>query len=281
MTTETVNGVDLYVQVQGSGERLVLVHGGWGDADNWGAVVGPLAERFEVVTFDRRGHSRSGDGSGPGSRLEDAADVAALIEHLGGGPAHVVGNSYGGSITLTLVASRPDLVASAVAHEPPLFAVLDGTDDPDVAAEVRGIRQRIDAVVRLLDSGHHEGGARRFVESVAFGPGSWERLPAALRRVFVSNAATFVDEQNDPAFFSIDAPALAAAAVPLLLTRGTESPSLFTAVIHRLATLVPAAEVGVLPGVGHVPQTTHPELFVANLLAFHNRLGTARAGWAP
>lgn len=278
MTTATVNGVDLHVEVHGSGERLLLVHGSWGDAHNWGAVIEPLAERFEVVTFDRRGHSRSGDSPGPGSRLEDAADVATLIEHLGGGPAHVVGNSYGGSVTLTLVASRPDLVASAVAHEPPLFALLEGMDDPALAAELSGIRQRIHAVLQLLDGGDHEGGARLFVESVAFGPGAWEHLPEALRRVFVANAQTWADEQHDPGSLSIDAAALAATSVPLVLTRGTESPPLFTAVVERLAAFVPAAEVQVLQGVGHVPQTSHPRVFVANLFAFHDRLGALRGG---
>ncbi|HWI04583.1 MAG TPA: alpha/beta hydrolase, partial [Acidimicrobiales bacterium] len=94
------------------------------------------------------------------------------------------------------------------------------------------------------------------------------------------NAVTFVDEQKDPAFFSIDASALAGGAVPLMLTRGTESPSPFAAVTHRLSTLVPSTEVEVLAGAGHVPQTTHPELFVANLLAFHDRLPTMRAGLA-
>ncbi|MGI8873282.1 MAG: alpha/beta fold hydrolase, partial [Egibacteraceae bacterium] len=44
---------------------------------------------------------------GPGSRAEDTADLAALIEHLGGGPVHVVGNSYGAIITLTLVTTVP------------------------------------------------------------------------------------------------------------------------------------------------------------------------------
>lgn len=277
MAKERINGVDLHVQVQGSGERLVLVHGSWGDADNWRAVVGPLAERFEVVTFDRRGHSRSGDGPGPGSRVEDAADVAALIEHLGDGPAHVVGNSYGGSITLTLVAARPDLVASAIAHEPPLFAVVDGTDDPEVAAALRGARQGLAEVMAILDTGDLEEGARRFVDTVAFGPGSWERLPAALRQVFVANATTFLDELAD-VDGAIDSAALAAGPVPVQLTRGTESPPLFAAVVGRLAALVPSVEVQVLAGAGHVPQTTDPGLFVANLFAFHDRLPTLRPG---
>jgi pimeloyl-ACP methyl ester carboxylesterase len=93
----------------------------------------PLAERFRVVSWDRRGHSGDGDGDGPGSRHEDAADLAALIEHISDEPIHIVGNSYGASVALTVVASRPELVASAAVHEPPLFALLEDTQDPKVA----------------------------------------------------------------------------------------------------------------------------------------------------
>lgn len=70
------------------------------------------------MTWDRRGHSRSQDGTAPGSYLEDAADLAGLIEHLGGEPAHLVGNSSGGKVVLDLIAIRPDLAASAAVHEP-------------------------------------------------------------------------------------------------------------------------------------------------------------------
>ena len=103
MTTAKLNGVELYYETVGAGPRLVLTHGSWTDGSGWAPVVAALAERYEVVTWDRRGHSRSESGAGPGSRAEDAADLAALIEHLGGGPVHVAGNSYGAIVTLTLV----------------------------------------------------------------------------------------------------------------------------------------------------------------------------------
>jgi pimeloyl-ACP methyl ester carboxylesterase len=54
-----VNGVELYYELSGSGEPLVLVHGSWGDHHNWDAVAGSPAQSFQVLTFDRRGHSAS------------------------------------------------------------------------------------------------------------------------------------------------------------------------------------------------------------------------------
>lgn len=274
MTTAKVNGVELFFETTGAGERLVLVHGSWGDATNWAPVVRPLAERFEVVTWDRRGHSRSRDGTGRGSLREDAADLAALIEHLGPTPAHVVGNSYGASVTLTLVASRPDLVASATAHEPPLFALLEGTDDHQVTDALSATNKALASVVELLEAGDDSGAARCFVDTVAFGPGAWEHLPAPTRDVFVANAATYLDECRDPNGLSIDASGLAATTVPLLVSHGTESPVLFPAVVRELLTLVPDARLVVLAGAGHIPHVTHPEAWIADLLTFHDQLGT-------
>ena len=54
-----VNGVRLYYELHGQGEPMALVHGSWGHAGNWTPVVPGLAESFRVLTYDRRGHTRS------------------------------------------------------------------------------------------------------------------------------------------------------------------------------------------------------------------------------
>ena len=59
MPIEVVNGVQLRYEVVGSGEPLVLVHGSWGDHHNWDLLVPLLVDRFQVVAYDRRGHSDS------------------------------------------------------------------------------------------------------------------------------------------------------------------------------------------------------------------------------
>lgn len=270
MAIANVNGVQLHYETVGAGIPLVLVHGSWGDARNWAPVIAPLSERFRVVTWDRRGHSRSSGGHGPGSRHQDADDLAALIEHVSDSPVHLVGNSYGASITLTAVVERPDLVASAAVHEPPLFALLEGTQDTLVAAALAATQSAIAAVVELLEAGDHEGAARRFVDTIAFGAGAWDQLPELIRQTFIANAATYLDECHDPEGLSIDSSAVASTTVPLLLSHGTESPSLFPAVVRELSELVPTARVSVLAGAGHIPHATHPGLWLATLLAHHH-----------
>ena len=163
-----VNGTQLYHEVTGtSGTPVVLVHGSWGDHHNWDAVAPALARSFRVLTYDRRGHSRSARPEGPGSLREDAMDLAALLEALGMVPAHVVGNSGGAAVALRLASERPELFRSLTVHEPPLFALL--ADDPAMRAPLAAVMERIGAVVELLRAGDAAGGARRFVETIALG----------------------------------------------------------------------------------------------------------------
>jgi pimeloyl-ACP methyl ester carboxylesterase len=270
MATRLINGVELYYETRGAGDCLVLTHGSWTDGAGWGPAVDLLADRYRVVVWDRRGHSRSQAGDGPGSRAEDAADLAGLIEHVSAEPVHVAGNSYGANVTLTLLTERPDLVATAAVHEPPLFGLLEGTRDEALSSELSVLEADLAVVRVLIGSGHHGEAAEYFVERVALGPGSWDRLPESFRSLLETNAPTYLDELADQTALSIDPVALATTAVPLLLTHGTDSPDLFPAVITALAQLVPAAQVEVLDGAGHIPHATHPTDWTARLVAFHD-----------
>src|SRR5690349_4698413 len=125
MPTARLNGVSLYYELAGDdGPPLVLVHGSWGDHENWSTVATDLSKHFRLLTYDRRGHSRSERPAAQGSVHEDVDDLAALLEQLGLAPAHIVGNSFGAAIVLRLAARRPGLFRSLAIHEPPLLGVL-------------------------------------------------------------------------------------------------------------------------------------------------------------
>jgi pimeloyl-ACP methyl ester carboxylesterase len=257
-----VNGVTLYYELEGSGEPLVLVHGSWGDATSWRFVVPGLAERFRVLVYDRRGHSRSEQQPDtPGSIDEDGDDLAALLDALDLVPAHVATNSWGGNIALRLATRRADLFRSLSCHEPPLRSLLEG--DAESQEMLQRAASSLEEVGRRIAAGDHEGAARHFVEEVAFGPGVWEHeLPAEMRAVFVQNAPTFLDELQDPNQVNADQDALARLEIPVRLTEGSESPPLFPRVIDRLATLIPRVTRETIDGAAHVPQLSTPERYV-------------------
>jgi pimeloyl-ACP methyl ester carboxylesterase len=271
MQTGRINGVNLAWERTGErGEPLVLVHGSWGDHHNWDPVVPALSRMFRVYTYDRRGHSNSERLAGQGSIEEDVQDLAAFITTNGLAPAHVAGNSFGAAITLKLAAARPDLFASASAHEPPLIGMLE--NHPALPA----VQQRIRGTLDVLESGDMEAGARYFVENVALGPGMWDRLPPAMRRTFVFNAPTWMDEMREPATaMTVELHRLATFERPLLLTRGDQSPPFFYAILDRIAAATPGAEQHTFHGAGHVPHLTHSEEYVQVLTEFAVR-GTPR-----
>lgn len=262
MPLETFNGVRLLVEEHGSGDPLVLVHGSWDDRGAWALVEHDLARSFRVMSYDRRGHTGSEDGSEPGTRRDDEDDLAALIEARAGGRAHLVGNSFGTAIALGLAARRPDLVRSLCGHEPPLLAL--AAEDPMIAQ----VGERVGAVLSMIDRGEHEAAARLFVEKVALGPGAWELMPPEDRASMTANAATFVEEQRDPEWAAVDLDALAALTCPVLLTQGDQSPPFFAAIISRLAAAIGQAEVTTLHGAGHLPHVTHPAEWVAVVREF-------------
>ena len=266
MSAARVNGVELYYELNGSGEPLVLVHGSWGDHHNWDAVVSPLAESFRVLAYDRRGHSASERPARQGSVFEDADDLAGLIDELGLGPAHVAGNSFGAVTALRAATRRPEVFRSLIAHEPPLFPLLAGTELEPALGEVQ---RRIDAVVGLLEGGDHEGAARLFVETIAFGPGAWdEQLTPEMREVCIANAPTFLDEVRDPDALQMDLDALAGFERPALLTSGTESAPFFGPVVDMVAESLPRSERVTIDGADHVPHISVPGRYVELVTTF-------------
>jgi pimeloyl-ACP methyl ester carboxylesterase len=250
-----INGAALDVNESGEGEPLVLVHGSWADRQAWEFVEGELAKSFRVVSYSRRGHSDSQDGSGVGTRRQDEEDLAALIEERGLAPAHLAANSFGSSTALGLVGRRPELVRSLCAHEPPLLSLIG--DDPMLPQ----MGEQINAVLTQIEGGDKEGAARDFVE-LALGPGAWQMMRPQDQETMITNAETFLEEQRDPLWASIDLDALASASPPVSLTQGDQSPPFYAAVIAQLAKSLPNAEVMTLQGAGHLPHVTHPDLWV-------------------
>jgi pimeloyl-ACP methyl ester carboxylesterase len=117
-----VPGARLYYETHGSGPVMLMVPGATGSADSFTMVAQHLAAHYTVVTYDRRGFSRS-QLDGPqdyGHRLEtDADDVRRLIEHLSNEPATVFGSSSGGVVALKVLTDHPSVVRTVVSHEPP------------------------------------------------------------------------------------------------------------------------------------------------------------------
>ncbi|MGH9344241.1 MAG: alpha/beta fold hydrolase [Terriglobia bacterium] len=121
--------VNLYYTVRGSGPMFLILQGGAGNADGAEALADELSSDFTVVTYDRRGLSRSTPIRAERYEIATHADdVARLIGALSGEPAFVFGSSLGALIGVELVARHPGVVRLLIAHEPGLYALLEGAE---------------------------------------------------------------------------------------------------------------------------------------------------------
>jgi pimeloyl-ACP methyl ester carboxylesterase len=223
-------------------------------------VVEPLGESFEVVVYDRRGHSQSERPAGQGSVHEDADDLAELIEALEWGPAHVVANSFGSIVAPHAAIRRPEVFATLIAHEPLLLAMLAETEFAPVLQEMN---RRVGDVIELLDAGVDEAGAQLFVETVARRPRAWEvELTAELREVFIGNAPTFLDEARDPDSQRLDLDQLRRFDRPALLTNGTASRPFLIAIVDTIASALPRFEIEPIEGADHAPRQTTTKRYI-------------------
>jgi 3-oxoadipate enol-lactonase len=266
---ETVDGAVLHCLGpvgRGDGPTIVLVNSLGCDMRIWDGVVARLAEEARVLRYDKRGHGLSTLGAGGASIERHAADLAALIERRGGGPALVVGLSIGGIIAMALALTRPDLAAGlALCDTAPRI----GT--PDRYAE------RLRRIVA--------GGMGAIVEEQMtrwFSPGFRARRPevvalmgAMLARQPVDGYAASVEALRDTDLGW----ALGAIRVPVLCLTGAADASTPPATLRALADSLPDARYVEIDGAGHLPCVEAPEATAAALVEF--RRGLVAAGVCP
>lgn len=102
----------------GQSPPVLLLHGVTDSAETWDPVARRLAADRLVVAVDARGHGRTPLGEGPFTIASLAVDAAAVLRHVVGGPALVVGHSMGGLVAHELTLTEPDLVAGLVLEDP-------------------------------------------------------------------------------------------------------------------------------------------------------------------
>ena len=96
MPTIDIDGNAIHYQESGDGTPLVLVHGSWDGGHCWDLLRPRLEASHRVITYDRRGHSRSDRPAAGWTRRDNENDLAALIEALELGPVHLVGTPTAG-----------------------------------------------------------------------------------------------------------------------------------------------------------------------------------------
>jgi pimeloyl-ACP methyl ester carboxylesterase len=164
ITTSTLNvpGATLYYEVSGTGPVLLCIPGGPTDAGMFSDLARRLSDRYTVVCYDPRGHSRSPLDGAPEDipAAVHADDAAALLGVVAREPAFVYGSSGGGTIGLEVLVRHPELICRLVAHEPPLMELLPDAarframlDDIDEAYQTQGVFAAMGTFGAIVEDG--------------------------------------------------------------------------------------------------------------------------------
>jgi pimeloyl-ACP methyl ester carboxylesterase len=261
-----VNGTSLYYEVRGSGPPVLFISGTTGDAGIYEQVADLLADAFTVVTYDRRGNSRSPRPAGwtTTSAQEQADDAAGLLTAVRLAPAAVFGSSAGAVIGLDLLLRYPHVVRGAILHEPGFANVLA---QPHESAALL-----LSTIQRGLAAGGPRGGVEALLRAVA-GDAVFEALDPALRERLLDNGDTvFGPEAGLSRTYYPDEQALAAVQRPVQVMAGTESLPYLLETSWWLATHLSVPLVA-LPG-GHTPYTARPQEMTEAIRPFLGRVSS-------
>ena len=272
MATTTVNDVEMYFEVHGSGEPLLLIMGLGANATGWEMQIPDFSREFQVIAFDNRGSGRSGKPKEPYSIPQMADDAAALLDALGTFSAHVYGMSMGGMIAQEMALRHPQRLRALV---------LGGTMAGGPNAVIAGpqlIQQWASTAILPLEQAVEAG--LTFLYSDEFIAGNKERLVKralelahlmppidALQRQFMAVAQfnTF------GRLHSIQA--------PTLIITGTEDKIVPAENSRILAERIPGARLVELEGAGHgflAEKAAEANAAVMDFLRQHGSFGSPK-----
>jgi pimeloyl-ACP methyl ester carboxylesterase len=242
------NGLDIAYERAGEGPLLVFAHGAVEDGRVWRSQLAALSDEFTVVAWDEPGAGRSSDLPAQFTLADYANCLAALIESLDAGSAHLAGFSWGGTVVLELYRRRPELVATLI-----LIDTYAGWKGSLPEAEVR---ERVAGVLEML--------AAPQAQSDPTPPGSFAGDPPPAHVPLLAQFAA----QARPASLRSQVLALAEAdqrdllpriKVPALLIWGELDVRSPLRVARQFEAAISDATLVVIPGAGHMCQLERPE----------------------
>ncbi len=257
MDKVTVNGTTIAYEQQGQGETVVLLHGFCGSSAYWEKVQPLLAEQYQVIAPDLRGHGATTAPVGAYTIDQMADDVAGLMEALGITKYTLLGHSMGGYTALSLAQRYADRLNA--------FGLIHSTGYPD-SEEAK--EKRLQAVSRIRSEG-----ITHFVDGLVpglFAPDNVSKLGAEVDRVKEIGYKTPPQGATGAALAMRERPdrrdVMEATSLPLLLVAG-ESDTVVP-MARLFTTEGPNVTKAVIKGAGHMSMYEAPEQLTAVIADF-------------
>lgn len=246
------DGEQIYFESVGTGDAVVLSHGGGGNHVVWYQQVPALAQKYRVITWDQRGFGRSTNVSQQAGPVSAVEDLEALLDHLGITSAHLVGQSMGGWAVMGFALRYPERVRSLV-----LADTVAGISTPQ-AAQAIDPALRSSAPPDQLPITRHPG--------LSDALGTRDPAKAFLyRQIGGSTPAGMGDKLRQTTYDLNDVRRIR---IPTLLVVGEQDQVFPPATIRSIAAEVRGAQVTVVPGAGHSPYFEAPDAWNEAVMTF-------------
>jgi pimeloyl-ACP methyl ester carboxylesterase len=234
----SVNGLNMYYEVHGTGKPLLLLHGAFGRA----TAYPTLAKGRQVIAVELQGHGHTADVDRPLTYEQMADDVAALLKELKIEQADVFGYSMGGNVGLALAIRQPKLVRK-LAINGSHFGKLEDAYDPDVFKQFKSLPA--DFAPAILKDPY---------DKVAPDPKQWPTLVAKVKAMGLE-------------FKGFGREDMKAIKSPVLITLGDRDVVRPEHAVEMFR-LIPTAELAVFPGADHFLLWQNPEKLLPTIAAF-------------
>jgi 3-oxoadipate enol-lactonase len=265
MDRVSVNGTELEVAVEGSGETIVFIHGA-GVADSYLPVaVDPAVRgRYRTVRYRRRGYGGSSPVQGAVTVAEHARDCRALLAELGVRQAHVVGQSYGGVVALQLAVDTPEAVATLALFEPALLAV----------PSAPSFFEHLAPVFQMYERGDRVAAVDAFMTAV--GDANWRRnvertVPGGVAQAEKDAATLFESDLASLGAWELSVEQAATLRQPVLYVLGSRTLPVIREGRDLLRSWLLGMDDVVLDGATHFLQMEQPSAAAAALADFLKR----------
>ncbi|WP_326559613.1 alpha/beta fold hydrolase [Micromonospora sp. NBC_01796] len=261
----SADGTRLVVRRLGSGDPVVLVHGSGGGLHSWATVAEQLADGYQVWLPARRGYAPSDVPATPKSFEHETADLIAVIEAVrgfSGRPVHLVGASYGATLSLHTAAADPRGLRSLAVFEAPLFAA--GPEIGPLLDRYRSAFERDDAPAMAATLNEVTRVPAEIVAAFAAAAGDRTPDPVEARR----SAVGWLHDLEALAGDGTDIDRWSRIAVPTLVMQGADTWEPMPTTMDALASTIPDARQIVWPGQSHFVTMTAPTLVADTLRRF-------------
>jgi esterase len=264
--TVDVNGYHMAYQEAGSGTAVVFVHGSLADYRTWDTQVADFSKNYRVIAVSLR-HYYPEKWNGVGddfSVAQHASDVAALIKKLKLGKVHLVGNSRGGTIVLTVAILYPEIVRSLILEEANMEPLMPET--PEKQKRVAEGKARGESIRAALATDGREKAGRIYMTSYGV---DWDKLPDRPKQITLENIGTCTESGERGKFSCAD---IQKFNFPILLLNGEKSMKLYRDMndaLMKCKSDIPAPII--IPNAPHLAHRGNPEFFNRTVLDFLNK----------